>query len=130
MDQTTASEQIDQIIQLHGGWKGETLIKLRQIIRQADPQIVEEVKWKTASRPEGLPVWYHHGILCLAEVWKNDVKLIFTKGAQLDDPLNLFNARLKSSTDRAIELREGDTVNAEALEQLLDQAISLNKQKS
>lgn len=126
MEDKSASEQIDDIIKMHGGWKGETLSHLRAVIKQTDPGLTEEVKWKTASRPEGLPVWYHDRMLCLAETWKDNIKLIFVKGAQMKDPKKLFNARLKSKTDRAIEFREGDTVNETALKALVIEAVQLN----
>src|SRR5690606_22325718 len=96
MKEDSASKQIDRIIKLHGGWKTDILTRLRDLIHQADPDVVEEVKWKTASRPEGLPVWSHNGILCIAEIWKDNIKLIFFKGAKMQDPNNIFNARLKS----------------------------------
>ena len=79
------------------------------------------------TRPEGLPIWYHDGIMCLAETFKNDIKLVFTKGARMKDPHNLFNARLKSKTDRAIEFHDGDTVNTAALRALVQEAVALNK---
>src|SRR5690606_2950618 len=104
------------------GWKGETLTRLRDAITHADPDVVEEIKWKTASRPEGLPVWSHDGILCIAETWKDNVKLVFFKGALMRDEHKLFNARLQSSTDRAVELREGDTVDEAALRALVQEA--------
>src|SRR5688572_2236687 len=95
-DDKPASEQIDDIITMYGGWKAEILSRLRASIKQADPAVVEEVKWKMPSLPEGRPVWSHNGILCIAEVFKNDVKLVFFKGAVIHDPKKLFNARLNS----------------------------------
>lgn len=129
MTDKSASEQIDDIIKTYGGWKGETLARLRAVIRAAAPEIVEEVKWKVASRPEGLPVWSHNGIVCIAETWKDNIKLIFFKGVHLSDPKKLFNARLKSATDRAIELREGDSVDEAALKELVIQAVNFNESK-
>lgn len=123
------SKQIDAIIQTHGGWKGELLSRLRTVITAADPDVVEEVKWKMRSRPEGLPVWSHDGIVCFAEIWKDNVKLLFAKGAQLDDPANLFNARLKSADIRAIEFHEGDTANESALKALFLEGVALNQSK-
>lgn len=122
----TASEQIDKIIQQHTGWKGALLSQIRSVILRTNPEIIEEVKWKTPSRPEGLPVWSHKGILCIAEIWKNDIKLIFFKGAQLKDPEGLFNARLKSATDRAIAYHENDVVNEDEIRKLVLEAIELN----
>ena len=130
MKEKTASEQIDDIIKMHGGWKGQVLSGLRAAIVHADPEIVEEIKWRMASRPEGLPVWSHGGIVCLAETWKDNVKLIFVKGVMMADPKKLFNARLKSSTDRAIEFREGDTVDEAALQELVVEAVEINRAKA
>ncbi len=121
-----ASQQIDEIIKLHGGWKAEILSCLRAVIRTADSEVLEEVKWKMPSRPEGLPVWSHDGIVCIAEVFKNDVKLVFFKGVQLKDAKKLFNARLNSKTDRAIEFHDSDTVDEVALKQLVTEAVELN----
>lgn len=129
MDDTPASEQIDNIIKTHGGWKGAVLARLRAVIRQAAPDIVEEIKWKTRSRPEGLPVWSHNGIVCFAETWKDNIKLVFFYGAKLADPHQLFNARLMSSTVRAIELREGEGIDEAALQQLVREAVQLNSSK-
>ncbi len=130
MTETPATEQIDNIIQNIGGWKGEILERVRAVIRAADPDVVETVKWKTASRPEGLPVWEHDGILCIAETWKDNIKLVFFKGAQMRDERKLFNARLQSSTDRAVEYREGDTVDEDGLKALVYEAIELNQVKN
>lgn len=127
MKDIPASQQIDSIIKSYGGWKGKILSRLRTLVKAADPDIVEEVKWKMPSRPEGLPVWSHNGIVCIAETFKNDIKLVFFKGALLEDPHKLFNARLKSRTDRAIEFREGDTINETALRELVIEAIGQNK---
>lgn len=124
-------KQIDEIIKLHGDWKAEVLTKLRALVREADSDIKEEVKWKMPSRPEGLPVWMHDGIVCYAEIFKNDIKLVFFKGAELKDPKKLFNARLKSSSVRAIEFRE-DTpmINEAALKDLVREGVELNKAKT
>ena len=130
MEERSASEQIDDIIKLHGGWKSEVLSRLRAIIRQADPGTAEEVKWKMPTRPEGLPVWSHEGMICFAEIWKDNVKLIFSKGSQMNDPKKLFNARLKSSSVRAIEFHEGDAINEAGLKSLVAEAVQLNIQKA
>ncbi len=124
-----ASEQIDAIVNMHGGWKGELLTRLRAAVKAADPDVVEEVKWKMPTRPEGLPVWSHDGMVCFAEIWKDNVKLIFAKGAQLSDPTKLFNARLKSAEVRAIELHEGDAVDEAAIKALYLAAVELNQLK-
>lgn len=126
MEDLSASEQIDAIIKTYGGWKGETLARLRAVINGADPTLVEEIKWKMRSRPEGLPVWSHKGIVCLVETFKNDMKLVFAKGYQIEDPKQLFNARLKSKTDRAIEFHEGDEVDEEGVKQLVLEAVQIN----
>jgi len=124
-----ASRQIDEIIKLQGGWKAEILRELRRVVTSASPHIIEEVKWKMPTRPEGLPVWSHDGIVCFAEIWKDNVKLLFPKGAMLKDPAKLFNARLKSKTDRAIEFHQGDTFNEAALTDLVREALAFNTEK-
>lgn len=129
MSDESASVQIDGIIEKHGGWKGDAIKKLRAIIMGAAPDITEEIKWRMATRPEGLPVWTHNGIICYVEIWKDNVKLIFFKGAQLTDPNGLFNARLKSSSVRAIELHEGDPIDAADIKSLVLEAVKLNTSK-
>ena len=130
MSEPTASQQIDAIIAKYGGWKGDLLAQLRTVITQASPDIYEEVKWKMPTRPEGLPVWSYNGIVCLAETFKNDIKLVFVKGSILPDPSHLFNARLMSKTDRAIEFHEGDGVNQAALRALVIAAVAVNAAKT
>jgi hypothetical protein len=130
MSDKSASEQIDDIIKQHGGWKGDVLKRLRDVINNADPSIIEEIKWKMPTRPEGLPVWTHNGIVCFAETWKDNIKLIFFKGALLTDPNKLFNARLKSSTVRAIELHEGDPIDESGIKALVLEAAELNANKA
>lgn len=122
-----ASEQIDDIIKLYGGWKGATITHIRSLVQQASPDIIEEVKWKMASRPEGLPVWSYNGIVCMTETFKDNIKLVFPKGARLENTTTLFNARLSSKTDRAIELHEGDAINEAALKKLVLAAAGVNK---
>src|SRR5215470_19613780 len=122
----TISQQIDAIIKEPGDWRSETLSQLRALIKQADPAVVEEVKWKKPSKPMGVPVWSHDGILCVADTLKNAVRLTFPKGAQLQDPKKLFNTRLESNTVRAIDFREGDTVDEYALKALILDAVGLN----
>jgi hypothetical protein len=100
------------------------------LIRKADPAVVEEVKWKKPSRPEGVPVWSHAGILCVADTLKNAVRLTFPKGAQIKDPKKLFNTRLDSKTVRAIDFHEDDPVDEAALKALILEAVRLNTQKS
>ena len=125
----TISQQIDSIIKEPGDWRSETLSQLRALIKQADPAVVEEVKWKKPSRPEGVPVWSHDGILCVADTLKNAVRLTFPKGAQIQDPKHLFNTRLDSKTVRAIDFHKGDTVDEAALQALILEAVGLNTLK-
>jgi hypothetical protein len=125
----SASQQIDAIIKEPGDWRGRKLSQLRAVIRKADPAVVEEVKWKKPSRPSGVPVWSHDGILCVADTLKNAVRLTFPKGAQIKDPKKLFNTRLDSKTVRAIDFYEGDTVDEAALKTLVVAAVKLNIQK-
>lgn len=126
MTHSTASEQIDHIIETYGGWKGTTIARLRAIITEAAPDITEDIKWKMKTRPEGLPVWSRGGIVCYIETWTDNMKLIFFKGSQLADPTKLFNARLKSATVRAIEIHEGDEVNEAGIQALVREAVALN----
>lgn len=122
----SAAQQIDDIISMRRDWRGDKLAQLRTIIQAADPAIVEEVKWKKPSRPEGVPVWSHAGIICVADILKNAVRLTFLKGAQLQDPAKLFNARLDSKGVRAIDFHNGETVDAAALQHLILEAVRLN----
>ncbi len=123
------SEEIDAIIQESNDWRGKRLSQLRALIKQADPGVVEEVKWKKPSRPMGVPVWSHAGILCVADTLKNAVRLTFPKGAQMMDPKMLFNTRLDSNTVRAIDFHEGDAVDEAALMALILEAVRLNTSK-
>ncbi len=123
------SQQIDAIIKKSGDWRGEKLSQLRALIKKADLAVVEEVKWKKPSKPSGVPVWSHDGIICVADTLKNAVRLTFPKGAQLKDPKKLFNTRLNSKTVRAIDFHEGDTVDEAALKALILDAVKLNTQK-
>jgi len=122
----SARQEIDAIIRKSDDWRGETLSRLRGIILGAGPDVVEEVKWKKPSRPEGVPVWSLGGIVCIGEMLKNAVRLTFPKGAQLNDPEKLFNARLDSSSVRAIDFREGEKIPEAALKALILDAASLN----
>jgi hypothetical protein len=123
------SQQIDDIIKESGDWRGQKLSQLRALIKQADPAVVEEVKWKKPSNPRGVPVWSHEGIICLGDTLKNAVRLTFPKGAQMKDPKKLFNTRLESNTVRAIDFHEGDTVDEAALKALILEAVGLNTSK-
>lgn len=128
-EQLAISQEIDAIIAKPGDWRGQTLAQLRAVIKKADPDVVEEVKWKKPSKPEGVPVWSHDGIMCLGDTLKNSVRLTFLKGAALADPKKIFNTRLDSNTARAIDLREGDTVDEEALAAVILAAVELNTSK-
>ncbi len=124
------SQEIDAIIQAPGDWRGDKLSQLRAWIKEADPAVVEEVKWKKPSNPMGVPVWSHDGNLCIGETLKNAVRLTFPKGAQLKDPKKLFNARLDSKTVRAIDFHEGDVVDEAALKALILDAVGVNTPKA
>jgi hypothetical protein len=124
-DETRASELIDDRIRELGDWRGETLSRVRRIIKDADPDVVEEWKWAKATSP-GTPVWSHNGILCTGESYKSVVKLTFFKGASLPDPSGLFNSSLDAKVRRAIDIGEGDTVDEEALKALVREAVALN----
>ena len=122
----TPSRSIDAKIAALGDWRGETLRKVRALIREADPEVVEAVKWRKPSNPSGVPVWEHEGILCTGETYKDKVKLTFAHGASLDDPSGLFNSSLDGNTRRAIDIREGETIDGEALKALVRAAIAEN----
>ena len=119
----------DARIQELGDWRGETLSKLRALIKQADPDVVEEWKWKKASNP-GVPVWSHDGLICTGETYKSVVKLTFLKGASLDDPAGLFNSSLEGKTRRAIDVHEDDEIDEKAFVALIRAAVSLNESSS
>jgi hypothetical protein len=120
------SAEIDAITSGLGDWRGTTLSRLRASIKKADKSMVEEVKWKKPSKPSGVPVWSHNGIICIGEALKSAVRLTFPRGASLKDPTSLFNARLDSKTVRAIDVHEGDKVDEAALRGLIAEAIALN----
>ena len=123
------SQQIDAIIKEPGDWRGEKLSQLRALIKEADPALVEEVKWKKPSKPSGVPVWSHDGNLCIADTLKNAVRLTFPKGAQMKDPKKLFNTRLNSKTVRAIDFYEEDIADETAPKALILEAMELNMSK-
>ena len=125
MDESPA-QQIDARITELGDWRGETLSRVRSLIKQADPDVVEDFKWRKASSP-GVPVWSHSGGICTGETYKSVVKLTFFKGASLDDPAGLFNSSLEGNTRRAIDLREGDEIDENAFTALIRAAVSLNE---
>jgi hypothetical protein len=130
MPDRSASQEIDDIIRAAASWQGEMLSELRAVIRQADPDLVEEVKWKKPSKPEGVAVWSHHGILCVADLLKSAVRLTFPKGAQLKDPKKLFNTRLTGNTVRGIDFPEGAALDKTALQELIREAAKANASKS
>jgi hypothetical protein len=119
---TSASKLIDARIKELNDWRGAMLAKIRAVIRKADPEVVEEWKWR------GVPVWSHDGIICTGETYKNVVKMTFAKGASLDDPAGLFNASLEGNTRRAIDIHEGDALDEKALIALVRAAVALNKE--
>jgi hypothetical protein len=120
-----ASEQIDRRIAELDDWRGETLARMRKLIKDADPAVVEEWKWAKATSP-GVPVWSHDGIICTGETYKDKVKLTFAKGASLEDPKKLFNSSLDGNVRRAIDIREGEKVDAAAFKALIRAAVALN----
>ncbi len=126
-DDRPASELIDEHIEGLGDWRGDMLARLRATIRDADPDVVEEVKWRKPSNPLGVPVWSHDGIICTGETYKDKVKLTFAKGASVDDPAGLFNSSLEGKTRRAIDFFEGDELNDEALTELVRSAVAVNE---
>jgi len=123
------AQLIDAKIEELGDWRGETLSRPRGLIKQADPEVVEEWKWRKATNP-GVPVWSHHGGICTGETYKSVVKLTFFKGALLDDPSGLFNSSLEGNTRRAIDVHEGEEIDEQAFVTLIRAAVSLNESSS
>lgn len=126
-DTVPGPELIDASIHELGDWRGDVLSRARELIRRAEPDVVETVKWRKPSNPRGVPVWELDGILCTGETYKDKVKLTFAAGASLDDPSGLFNASLTGSTRRAIDLREGDDLDPDAFTALVQAAAALNQ---
>ena len=124
----SASELISERIAELGDWRGETLSRMRKLIKKADPKVVEEWKWVKPTKP-GTPVWSHGGIICTGESYKNCVKLTFAKGASLKDPARLFNSSLDGNVRRAIDIHEGEEVDASAFKELVRQAVALNSSR-
>jgi hypothetical protein len=120
------SREIDAKIAGLGGWRGETLSRVRKLIRDADPDVVEDVKWRKPSNPSGVPTWSHAGILCTGETYKDKVKLTFARGAALDDPSGVFNSSLTGGTRRAIDIREGEEIDEGAFKALVRAAVVEN----
>jgi len=121
----SASERISKRIAELGDWRGKTLSRMRQLVKEADPDVVEEIKWVKATNP-GTPTWSHDGIICTGESYKSVVKLTFAKGASLKDPAGLFNSSLDGNTRRAIDIHEGEEVDASAFKALIRAAVALN----
>jgi hypothetical protein len=126
IDSRSASELIDRKIADLGDWRGLTLSRMRKLIKEADPDIVEECKWIKPGNPSGVPVWSHAGLVCTGESYKTTVKLTFAKGATLPDPTKLFNASLEGNPRRAIDIRERDEIDAGAFKALVRAAVFLN----
>jgi hypothetical protein len=126
-DEESPARLIDARIKKLGDWRGETLARVRAVIKQADPDVVEEVKWRKPSNGMlGVPVWEHDGIICTGETYKAAVKLTFARGASLKDPSGLFNASLEGGTRRAIDIHEGEKINENALKALIREAVEMN----
>jgi hypothetical protein len=124
------SQLIEARIKELGDWRGATLSRIRQLIKQADPEVVEEVKWRKPTNPAGVPVWSHDGLICTGETYKDVVKMTFAEGAALKDPSGLFNSSLGGNTRRAIDFHEGEMIDEEALKTLVRAAVTLNKSKA
>ncbi len=129
-EQGSAAERIDQAIAELGDWRGDTLRRVRTLIKEAGRGIVEEVKWVKPTNPNGVPTWSLDGIICTGETYKSAVKLTFAQGAALDDPAKLFNSSLGGGTRRAIDIHEGDTVDARAFKALVKAAVAFNGAKA
>ena len=123
------SEEIDAKIAELDDWRGETLGRLRKLIQEADPGVTEAIKWRKPSNPSRVPVWEHDGIICTGETYKDKVKLTFAQGASIDDPTGIFNSSLDAGTRRAIDIREGEELDAEAFKTLVREAVAFNGAK-
>ena len=130
MTEPSAAAQIDALIEKADDWHGQLLARLRDVVLGADPSIIEEVKWKKPSRPEGVAVWSHEGIVCIGEMLKSAVRLTFPKGALLKDPKSIFNARLDSASVRAVDFGEEDPVDERAIQALVVAAMRANTPSS
>jgi len=122
----TPSEEIDAKLATLSDWRGAALAKVRRLIREADPDVTEEVKWRKPSNPLGVPTWSHAGIICTGETYKDKIKLTFARGAALEDPKRLFNASLDAGTRRGLDIREGDELDEAAFKALIREAVALN----
>jgi hypothetical protein len=126
MEDESPAQLFEARVEELGDWRGEMLSRVRALIKQADPEVVEEWKWRKASSP-GVPVWSHDGMICTGETYKAVVKLTFAKGASLEDPSGLFNSSLEGNTRRAIDIREGEAIDEDAFTALIHAAVSLNQ---
>lgn len=122
----SAAEQIDAKIAALGDWRGETLARMRRLIHEADPDVIEQIKWRKPTNPAGVPVWEHGGIICTGDAFKGYVKITFGKGASLPDPAGVFNASLAGNAMRAIDIREGDAIDEAAFKALFRAAVAQN----
>jgi len=125
-DVESPSQLIDARVKELGNWRGKTLSQIRALIKQADPEVREEIKWRRPSNPAGVPVWSHDGMICTGETYKNHVRLTFARGASLKDPKGIFNASLEGNALRAMVVHEGDEIDEEAFKALVRSAVSLN----
>jgi len=130
MDDRPGSQLIDERLRSMDDWRGAMLARLRRLIREADPDVVETVKWRKPSNPLGVPVWEHDGILCTGESYKDKVKLTFARGASLSDPARLFNSSLEGGTRRAIDFHQGDDVDETAFKALVAEAVAVNRSRA
>jgi hypothetical protein len=125
-NESDAAQLIDEKLRSLGDWRADMLARLRKLIAEADPEVVEAVKWRKPSNPSGVPVWEHDGMLCTGETYKDKVKLTFARGASLEDPSGLFNSSLEGGTRRAIDFGEGDEVDEQAFKALIREAVAVN----
>jgi hypothetical protein len=123
------SDEIDAKLAAMGDWRGAALARVRRLIREADPDVVEQVKWRKPSNPSGVPVWEHGGILCTGETYRDKVKLTFANGAALEDSQGMFNSSLDGNTRRAIDIREGEEIDVDAFKALVREAVAVNLAK-
>jgi hypothetical protein len=128
-EEAPAAQLIDARIKALDDWRGEMLARIRTLIKEADPEVVEVVKWQKPTNPAGVPVWEHNGIICTGETYKDKVKLTFDKGASLEDPSGLFNSSLEGNVRRAIDIHEGDEIDKNAFKALIRAAVALNTSK-
>lgn len=130
MSGETPSQAIDSKIEALGDWRGEALARARALIREADPDVIEAVKWRKPTNPAGVPVWENEGPICTGEIYRDKVKLTFARGAALEDPAGLFNSSLDGNARRAIDMKEGDEIDGEALKALVRAAVAENLSRS